>query len=194
MGIAHVALGPSTSMGRSNSNAERSAASTELAASHKADLANRPTGASYGLRQGCEQRLRLGDRRHLRRRRKAFERGRKDSACFDETAGRLIKLGERKRREQPEGPRALLFCDGKGGFESFFGLRRVGWITLQQDIAAQSKQVGIVKPIPAFLTHRQSFVDQRQGSLIVLRSSFKPRKSAKKARNYDPIALIPIIR
>ena len=51
MGIAHVALGPTTSMGRRNSNAERSAASTELAASHKADLANRPTSASRARRR-----------------------------------------------------------------------------------------------------------------------------------------------
>ena len=114
--------------------------------------------------------------------------------CFDETVGRLIELGERERREQLEGSRALLFRDREGGFESVFGLRRVGGITLQQDIAAQSMQVGIVKSVPAFLTHHQSFVDQRQCSLIVLRRSFKPRKCAKKARNYDPIALILIIR
>ena len=79
-----------------------------------------------------EQRLRLGDHRHLRRRRKAFERGREDSVCFDETAGRLIELGERKRREQLEAPGALLFRDSEGGFESVFGLRRVGGITLQR--------------------------------------------------------------
>ena len=114
------------------------------------------------LRQGREQRLRLGDYKHLRRRRKAFERGREDSVCFDETVGRLIEFGQRKRRKQLESPRALLFCDGKGGFESFFGLRRVGGSTLQQYIAAQSMQAGIVKPIPTFLTHHQSFVDQRQ--------------------------------
>ena len=71
--------------------------------------------------------------------------------CFAETVGRLIELSERKRREQGEGPGALLFRDGEGGFESFFGLRRVGGITLQQDIAAQSMQGGIVKPVPAFV-------------------------------------------
>jgi hypothetical protein len=48
-----------------------------------------------GLRQRREQRLRLGDHRHLRRRRKACERGREDSVGFDETAGRLVELGER---------------------------------------------------------------------------------------------------
>src|SRR5580692_572392 len=106
----------------------------------------------------------------------------------------MTELGERKRREQLEGSGTLVFRDSEGGFESFFGLRRVGGITRQQDIATQSMQVGIVKPIPAFLTHHQSFVDQRQCSLIALRRSLKPRKSAKKARNYDPIALIPVIR
>jgi hypothetical protein len=38
-----------------------------------------------------EQRLRLGDLGHFRRRRKAFECGREDSVCFDETAGRLTE-------------------------------------------------------------------------------------------------------
>jgi hypothetical protein len=92
--------------------------------------------AAAGLHQRREQRLRLGDHRHLRRRRKAFERGRKDSVGFDETVGRLIKLGERKRRKQLEGPGALLFRDSEGGFESVFGLRRVGVLTLQKDIGA----------------------------------------------------------
>ena len=35
------------------------------------------------LRQHRKQRLRLGDLRHLRRRRKAFERGREDGVGFD---------------------------------------------------------------------------------------------------------------
>ena len=112
---------------------------------------------------------------------------------FDETIGRLIEFGQRKRREQLEAPGALLFRNSDGGFESFFGLRRVGGSTLQQDIAAQSMQAGIVKPIPTFLTHHQSFVDQRQCALIVLRRSFKPGKNAKIARNAYPIALISVI-
>ena len=74
-------------------------------------------------------------------------------------AGRLVELGERERRLQLEAPGALLFRDREGGFEGFFGLHRVGGIPLQQDISAQSMQVGIVKPIPTFLTHHQSFVD-----------------------------------
>ena len=43
-----------------------------------------------------QQRLRLGDLRHFRRRRKAFERGRQDGVRFDGAAGRLIELGERQ--------------------------------------------------------------------------------------------------
>ena len=39
-----------------------------------------------GLRQRREQRLSLGDLRHLRRRRKAFQRRREDGVGLDETA------------------------------------------------------------------------------------------------------------
>ena len=58
-------------------------------------VAQRKDSPEAGLRQRREQRLRLGDHRHLRRRRKACERGREDSVGFDETAGRLVELGER---------------------------------------------------------------------------------------------------
>ena len=58
-------------------------------------VAQRKDSARGGLCQRREQRLRLGDHKHLRRRRKACERGREDSVGFDETAGRLTKLGER---------------------------------------------------------------------------------------------------
>ena len=47
----------------------------------------------------------------------------------------------------------------RGKFESLLGQRAVGGIALQQDIAAQSMQGGIVEPIPVFMTYRQSFVD-----------------------------------
>ena len=55
-----------------------------------------------------QQRLRLGDLGHFRRRRKAFERGREDGVGFGGAAGRLIELGERKRRAQTEAARSLL--------------------------------------------------------------------------------------
>ena len=73
-----------------------------------------------------QQRLRLGDLRHFRRRRKAFERGREDGVGFGGAAGRLIELGQRKRRAQFEAARALLLRDGDGGQESVFRGRGVG--------------------------------------------------------------------
>ena len=42
-----------------------------------------------------EQRLRLGDLGHFRRRRKALEGRRKNGVGFDGTTGRLVELGER---------------------------------------------------------------------------------------------------
>ena len=60
------------------------------------------------LRQRREQRLRLGDLGHFRRRRKAFERGREDGVGIGGAGGRLVELGERKRRAQVEAARALL--------------------------------------------------------------------------------------
>ena len=64
-----------------------------------------------GLRQCRQQRLRLGDLRHFRRRREAFERRREDGVGFDGAVGRLIELGEREGGEQfvscarPDAPR-----------------------------------------------------------------------------------------
>ena len=43
-----------------------------------------------------QQRLRLGDLRHFRRRRKAFERRREDGVGVDGAGGRLVQLGERQ--------------------------------------------------------------------------------------------------
>ena len=117
--------------------------------------------------------------------------------CFDETVGRLIELSERKRREQLEAPRALLFSDRERGFESFFGLRRVGGITLQQDILPRSRcRLESAKPIPAFLEliTKASSIPTPMLAHSFCAVASRPRKSAKKARNYDPIALIPIIR
>ena len=59
-----------------------------------------------------EQRLRLGDLGHFRRRRKAFERRREDGVSFDGAAGRLIELRERQRRSQAPAAGALLLRYG----------------------------------------------------------------------------------
>ena len=92
------------------------------------------------LRQRREQRLRLGDLRHFRRRRKAFERGREDGVGVGGAAGRLVELGERQRRAQFEAARALLLRDGDGGQEGFFRGRGVGGVALEQDFAARPMQ------------------------------------------------------
>ena len=48
--------------------------------------------------QRREQRLRFGDLRHFRCRRKAFERGLEDRVGLGGAAGRLVELGEQKGR------------------------------------------------------------------------------------------------
>ena len=93
-----------------------------------------------GLRQRREQRLRLGDLRHFRRRRKAFERGREDGVGVRGAAGRLVELGERVRRAQSPSARALFFCYGEGGLEGFLGWGGICGIALEQDFAAHEIQ------------------------------------------------------
>ncbi len=100
----------------------------------------------FGQRR--EQRLRLGDLWHFRRRRKAFERGREDGVGFGGAGGRLIELGERKRRAQFETARALLLRDGDGGQEGFFRRRGVGGIALEQDFAACPMQFRFERAMP----------------------------------------------
>ena len=81
-----------------------------------------------GLRQRREQRLRLGDLRHFRRRRKAFERGREDGVGVGGAGGRLIEFRQRQRRAQFKTARALLLRDGDGGQEGVFRGRGVGGV------------------------------------------------------------------
>jgi hypothetical protein len=84
------------------------------------------------LRQGHEQRLRLGDLGHCRGRREAIERGREDGARFDGAGCRLVELRQRKRRAKFKTARALLLRDGDGGQEGFFRRRGVGGVALEQ--------------------------------------------------------------
>jgi hypothetical protein len=70
-----------------------------------------------------QQRLRLGDFRHLRRWREPFDCRRENRVGFGGTAGRLIEPGERQHRAQFEAARALLLRDGDGGQEGFFRRR-----------------------------------------------------------------------
>ena len=102
-----------------------------------------------------QQRLRLGDLRHFRRRRKAFKRGREDSVGVGGAGGRLIELGERKRREQLVAARALLLRDGDGGLEGFLGGRRIGEVALQENFAAQAINERVRAMFSLFLSDRQ---------------------------------------
>jgi len=56
------------------------------------------------------------------------------------TAGRLVELGERKRREQLVAARALLLRDGDGGPVGVLGRRGIGGVALEQDFAADAMQ------------------------------------------------------
>jgi hypothetical protein len=69
-----------------------------------------------------EKRLRLGDLREFRRRRKAFERWCQNRMRVGGTVDRLIKLRQRQRRLEFEAFGFLLLRNGDSGVESF--LRR----------------------------------------------------------------------
>ena len=117
-----------------------------------------------GLRQRREQRLRLSDLRHFRRRREAFERGREDGVGVGGAAGRLIELGERERGAQSEAARALLLRDGDGGQEGFFRGRGVGGVALQQHFAARPMQLRFERAVTGAVACRQRFVEDRNGA------------------------------
>ena len=120
-------------------------------------------GRDFDLVGRCErgqQRLRLGDLGHFRRRREALERGREDGVGFGGAGGRLIELGERKRRAQFEAARALLLRDGERGQEGFFCRRGVGGVALQQDFAADAMQFGVECAMTGPLGRRQRFVEE----------------------------------
>ena len=121
------------------------------------------------LSQPRQQRLSLGDLRHLGRRRKAFERGREDGVGIDEAAGRLIELCERQRRAQFEAARGLLLCDGDGGLEGFLGGRGVGGVAPQQHFAAHPMQFRFECAKAQAVARRQRFVEDRDGAVGIAR-------------------------
>ena len=120
-------------------------------------------------RERRQQRLRLGDLGHFRRRRKAFERRREDGVGLDGAAGRLIELGERQRRAQFEAARALLLRDGDGGQESFFRGRGIGGVALQQDFAARPMQFRFERAKAGAVGRRERFVEDRKSAVGIAR-------------------------
>ena len=122
-----------------------------------------------GLRQRREQRLRLVDLGHFRRRRKAFEGGREDGVGVGGAGGRLVELGERQRRAQFEAARALLLRDSDGGQESVFRRRGIGGVALEQEFTARPMQFRFERAIASAVGRRQGFVEDGDGAVGIAR-------------------------
>ena len=118
-------------------------------------------------RECREQRLRLGDLRHFRSRRKAFERRREDGVGVGGAAGRLIEFGQRERRAQFEAARALLLRDGDGRQERVFRRRGISGVALQQDVAADAMQFRLERAMTDALARRQRLVEDRDSAVGV---------------------------
>ena len=78
---------------------------------------------------------------------------------FGGARGRLVELGERKRRAQFEAACALLFRDGDGGQEGFFRRPGVGGVALQQGFAARPMQFRFERAIARAFYRRQRFIE-----------------------------------
>ena len=125
-----------------------------------------------GLRQLCEQRLRLRDLGHFGLRCKALKRGREDGVRIGATAGRLIELGERERSAQAEAARPLTLSDGNGGPVGFFGGRRIRRIALQQRFAANAMQFCIEGALASPIRRRQRVVEDGNSAVDIVGASF----------------------
>ena len=103
-----------------------------------------------------EQRLRLRDRRNLRRRRKAFQRRPQNVVGVDRAARGLVELGERQRGAQLEAAGLLLLRDGDGGEEGGFGGGGVGGVLFEEDFAADAMRFGVVPALSGALGVRDA--------------------------------------
>ena len=126
-----------------------------------------------------EQRLRLRDLGHFRRRRKAFERGREDVVGV-ERGGRSIDKSlasaSAARNSKLRAPCCLR--DGDGGQERFLGGRGVGGVALQQDFAARPMQFGFECAIAGAIGRRQRFVEDCYGAAGIARLGLRLSASA----------------
>ena len=118
-------------------------------------------------RERLEQRLRLRDLRKLRRRRKAFQRGRQDVVGVDGAARGLVELGQRQRGAQLEAAGLLLLRDGDGGEEGGFGGGGVGGVLFEEDFAADAMESGVEPMLSGLARQRQRFVDAGEGGFRV---------------------------
>ena len=80
---------------------------------------------------------------------------------FGGAAGRVIELGERKRRAQFEAASLLRLRDGDGGEEGLFGGGWVFGVLFEQDFAACAADFGVVPTVSRTLGYGDSFIDDR---------------------------------
>jgi len=86
--------------------------------------------------------------------------------------GRLVELGERKRRAQFEAARALPLRDGDSRLESFFGGRGIGGVALQQGFAAGPVELRFERAVAEAIGRRQRFVEDRNSAIAIARPRF----------------------
>lgn len=82
-------------------------------------------------------------------------------------AGRLPKLGERKRRTQFEAPGGLPPRNGDGGLERLLGDRQVGRVTLQQHFAADAMKFRFEGAMTSPFARRQRLIEDRDRTVDV---------------------------
>jgi hypothetical protein len=95
--------------------------------------------------------LRLFDLGKFRGRRKALERRRHQGMSVSGTACGFIQSCQIENCAKLKTARLLLLRDGDCGEESVLGLRRIGWIALEQNLAAQAMQESVA-PVFSCLT------------------------------------------
>jgi hypothetical protein len=115
----------------------------------------------------------LGDLRHLRRRREAFERRGEDGVRFGGPGRRLAELGERERGAQAEAARPLLARDGDGGLEGFLSRRGVGGTAPEQHFAANAVKLGFEGAMTSPFGRRQRVVEDGDSAVDIVGASFR---------------------
>ena len=113
---------------------------------------------------------------------------------FDWAAGRLIKLRERKRREQLIAASLLCLCNGDGGLEGLFGGGRVRRIALEQDCAADAVKHGVGPVLSGLACQRERFVYLTQGAVLVIPFGFELGEQALENWRIELVSLAEIRR
>src|SRR5271156_1874970 len=109
-----------------------------------------------------EQRLRLGNRWKLRRRRKAFQRWTENVVGVDRAARGLVELGQRQRGAQLEAAGLLLLRDCDGGEEGGFGGGGVGGVLFEEDFAANAMEFGVEPALAGLFRFGDGSVEARE--------------------------------